>query len=186
MNKLQEKLIDSLKRMDFIFKNKEIHTKCVKKQKRISILGEKFGPYELGKMYRLKLFCAIPFIENDVLQVIPSEKCDNMDLQRFAITERDDSRLIQQEDTSFLEKIKEFRLFMKNDVMTGKKPQNFLDNYNSYFASVLDSRLIKILKMGKSELTLDDEKRLTHSEHLLFNIINEIIFTWRRFYLSLS
>ena len=167
-----------------MLKNEEILTECVKEYGAFSILGEKFGSYERGKKYKLKLFKAIPLIKFHVLKIVPEEKCDSIDLQRYAIAERDDSRLTLLKDNRFINKIKEFRIFTKLDIENGIKTQNFLDNYNSHFLSLLDSRLQKILRMSKSELSIDDEKRLSDPEHVLFKIIHEIISTWRNFFLK--
>ena len=94
-------LIDDLKRINFIFKNKEIYTECVKFCEVITILGRKFGPFEKGKKYWLKFFLAIPFIENNILKITSSDKCDNVDVQRYSIAERDNQKLIQQENEYF-------------------------------------------------------------------------------------
>ena len=83
MNKIEKNFIHSLRRINFIFKNEGVSTECVKDYDEFTILGNKFGPFELGKSYKLKFFEAIPFIENDILKVKPSEKCDNIDVQRF-------------------------------------------------------------------------------------------------------
>ena len=184
LNRIQESLIDSLYRLNFIAKNEEILTECVKEYRAFSILGEKFGPFEIGKKYKLKLFKAIQFIKFHILKIVSEEKYDSIDMQRYAITERDDPRLTFLKDNRFINKLKEFRIFTKLDIENGIKPQNFLDNYNSYFQSLLDSRLQKILRMSKSELSIDDEKRLSDPEQVLFKIIHEIISTWRNFFLK--
>ncbi|TFG02222.1 MAG: hypothetical protein EU539_13240 [Promethearchaeota archaeon] len=183
MNQIENELVDSLKRINFIFKNEEIHAECIKDYKGFSLLGETLGPFERGKKYKLKLFIAMIFIKNNILKVASNEKCDNVDLQRFAITERDNDKLVEQENKFFLDKIKEYRFFMKEEVENGKKPYQFLDNYNSYFVHLLDSRLLKLLRMSKSQLSLEDEKRLNRSELILFKKIHKIIKEWRKFYL---
>ncbi len=186
MNKIEYELIDSLKRINFIFRNEDIYTECIKNHQGFSILGDKIGPFEKGKKYKLKFFLAVPFIKNNILKIAPSDKCDNVDLQRYAIEERDDQKLIQREHDYFLNKIKEFHLFMEKDVMENKKPLKFLDDFKSYQTSVLDSRLLKILRIAKSDLSLEIEKRLSVSEHLLYNNIHKIINLWRGFFLSLN
>jgi len=75
---------------------------------------------------------------------------------------------------------------MEKDVKDNKKPQQFLDNFKSYFTSVLDSRLLKILRIAKSDLSLEVEKRLTGSEYILYNRIYKIINIWREFFLELN
>ncbi len=186
MNKIDDELIDSLNRINFIFRNEDIYTECIKDYIGFTIFGEKFGPFEKGKKYKLKFSLAIPFINSDILKIAPDDKCDNIDLQRFAIEERDDQRLVGRQYIYFLNKIKEFHLFMEKDVKDKKKPQQFLDNFKSYFTSVLDSRLLKILRIAKSDLSLEVEKRLSVSEYLLYNHIYKIINIWREFFLELN
>lgn len=184
MVKIEIPLDDALKRIDFIFKNETISTECVKDHEGFSLLGEAFGPFEKGKKYRMKNFSAIPFIERGVLVVSQKEKYDNVDIQRFAIRERDSQKLIKQDKENFLIKTKVFRSLMENAVEEKKKPKIDLDRYNSYTTNIIDSRLLKLLKLAKTELSLDDEKRLTKSEHLLFDKIFKIIRKWRTFFLT--
>ncbi len=184
MEDLGGQLTYSLKRINFMFKNEKITTECVKSYDGFTLLGESFGPYEKGKKYKIKLFSAIPFIINEVLEISQSEKCDNVDVQRYAISERDDQKLIQTEDNFFLNKIKVFKQFMKNDIKNKNIPQINLDRYNSYSTSIVDNRLFKLLKLAKTELSLDDERRLTISEKLLFDIFFKIIKNWRDFFIN--
>ena len=177
-------LTNSLKRINFMFKNVKITTECVKSFNGFTMLGESFGPFEKGKKYKLTLFSATPFIINDVLEIIQTEKCDNVDVQRYAISERDDQKLIQAEEDFFLNKIKEFKQFMKNDIKNKNKPRINLDRYNSYSLSMVDNRLLKLLKLAKTELSLDDEKRLTISEKLLYEILFKLIKNWRTFFIN--
>ncbi|MFX0070862.1 MAG: hypothetical protein ACFFAO_07210 [Candidatus Hermodarchaeota archaeon] len=186
LNQIKEKLIDSLKRINFAFKNEEIYTECIKDYKGTAILGENLGPFVKGKKYKLKLFLAIPFIKNNILKLASNEKCDNIDLQRFAIAERDENKLVRKENEFFLNKIKEFRFFMNKDVKDGNKPQQFLDNYNSYLVNVLDARLLKLLRMAKSDLNLDDQKRLTRTELILFKKFNKYLKMWRNYFLEMN
>jgi hypothetical protein len=177
-------LTNSLKRINFMFKNKKISTECVKSYEGFTLLDESFGPFEKGKKYKIKLFSAIPFIIDEILEIAQSEKCDNVDVQRYAISERDDQKLIQTEDSFFFNKIKEFKQFMKNDIKNNNKPQINLDRYNSYSSSMVDNRLFKLLKLAKTELSLDDERRLTISEKLLFEILFKLIKNWRNFFIN--
>ena len=177
-------LSNSLKRINFMFKNEKITTECVKSYEGFTLLGESFGPFEKGKKYKIKLFSAIPFIMHEILDIIQSEKCDNVDVQRYAIGERDDQKLIQTEDGFFLNKIKEFKQFMRNDIKNKNKPQINLDRYNSYSSSMVDNRLLKLLKLAKTELSVDDERRLTISEKILFDILFKLINNWRNFYIN--
>ncbi len=177
-------LTNSLKRINIMFKNEKITTECVKSYEGFTLLGESFGPFEKGKKYKIKLFSSIPFIINEILEISQSEKCDNVDVQRYAISERDDQKLIQSEDEFFLNKIKDFKLFMKNEIKNKNKPQINLDRYNSYSSSMVDNRLLKLLKLAKIDLSLDDERRLTVSEKLLFEIIFKIIKSWRNFFIN--
>ena len=184
MVKIEIPLDDALKRLDFIFKNETLSTQCINDHEGFSLLGNSFGPFEKGKKYRMKNFSAIPFIESGVLVVSQSEKYDNVDIQRFAIRERDSQKLIQQDKDNFLIKSKEFRSLMEKDVENKKKPKIDLDRYNSYTTNIIDSRLLKLLKLAKTELSLDDETRLTKSEQLLFNKIYNVIRKWRTFFLT--
>lgn len=186
MNKIEYLFVESLQRINFIFTNEDIYTECIKNHKGFSILGENLGPFEKGKKYKLKFFLAVPFIKNNILKVASTDKCDNVDLQRFAIEERDDQKLIQRENEFFLNKIKEFHLFLEKDVIENNKPQKFLDDYKSYLTSVLDSRLLKIMRIAKSDLSIEVEKRLAISERLLYNNIHKIVNMWREFFLNLT
>ena len=183
---IEEGFINSLNRINFIFKNEIITTECIKSHNGFKILGESFGPYEKGNKYKMKLFSAVPFIQNDILEIIQQEKCDNVDVQRYAISERDDQRLIQTNDNFFLSKIKEFKQFMLEDIKKRKKPQINLDRYSSYLLSIVDNRLLKLIRLAKTELSLDDERRLTISEKKLFDILFNIIKQWRNFFISNS
>ncbi|MFW9821698.1 MAG: hypothetical protein ACFFE4_02105 [Candidatus Thorarchaeota archaeon] len=177
-------LTNSLKRLNFMYKNEKITTECVKSFEGFTLLGETFGPFEKGKKYKIKLFCAVPFIINNILEVISSEKCDNIDVQRYAISERDDQKLINTEIVCFLNKIKEFRQFLVNDIDNKNQPRVNLDRYNSYYSSIIDNRLSKLLKLAKTELSLDDERRLTISEKFLFEILFALFRNWRNFFLN--
>ena len=130
------------------------------------------------------MFSAIPFIENDILKVAQSKKCDNVDVQRYAISERDDQKLIQTEDPFFLNTIKEFKQFMEENVKKKIIPRINLDLYNSYSSSIIDKRLLKLLKLAKTELSVDDERKLTISEKLLFNLVFSLIKQWRDFFIT--
>ena len=179
---IEERLYNSLSRINFVFQNEEIITECIKDFKGFSLLGESFGSFEIGKKYKLKLFCAIPFIEKGILKVALEDKCDNIDVQRYAISERDDPKLTKRTNKYFLNKIKEFKRFMENEVNNKNKPKIDLDRYNSYNANIVDSRLLKLLKLSMAELSLDDERLLTNSEKLLYNYLYYIIKTWREFF----
>ena len=104
LESIKSLLTNSLNRINFRYKNEKITAECIKSHGGLTILGESFGPFEKGKKYKLSLFSAIPFIENEILEIIQSEKCDNIDVQRFAISERDDQKLIQTDDQYFLQK----------------------------------------------------------------------------------
>ncbi len=186
MERFEEQLTTSLNRLNFIYRNEKISTECIKSFEGISILGEFFGPYEKGKKYKLKIFSAIPFIENDVLKVEQAEKCDNIDVQRYAIAERDDQRLIRRDNIQFLNKLKEFKRFMEYDIKKNHKPNIDLDRYNSYTSNIIDGRLLKILKLAKADLSLEDERRLTDSEKLLYKHLFNLIKKWRKFFLSIK
>jgi len=72
---------------------------------------------------------------------------------------------------------------MDKDVKDGFKPIRDLENFNSYLMNIVDNRLLKILRLTKTELSIDDERRLTNSEQILFKRIRELVDTWRNFYL---
>jgi len=184
LSNVEENLSDSLKRINFIFRNEEITTECIISHQGFSFLGEKLGSFEKGKKYRMQYFKAIPFIKNNILRIVSSEKCDNIDVQRFAISERDDQKLIQRDDSHFLNKLKEFKLLMEKEVEDKTKPKIDLDRYNSYTANVIDSRLVKLLRLSKSDLSLDDERKLTNSEKTFYKMLAELVRGWRNFFLA--
>ena len=73
---------------------------------------------------------------------------------------------------------------MENLVEEKSRPKIDLDRYNSYTTNYLDNRLLKLLKLAKTELSLEDEHKLTNSEKTLFNIISKIIKKWRAYFLT--
>ena len=184
MNNIEHELSDVLNRLNFLFKNEEISTLCIKDYDGISIFNEKIKPFEKNKKYRLKFFIAKIFIENNILIITPNDKCDNTDVQRYAISERDNQKLMQRDTLLFLNKLKEFRFFMEKDVKDGVKPMIDLDKFNSYLSNIIDNRLLKLLRLSKAKLTLDDEKRLTNSEIKLYRLIFRLLTTWKNFFLN--
>jgi len=181
---IEDDLLDYLIRLNFAFKNEETITECIRSHMGFSILGEKFGPFEKGKKYRLKYFKAIPFIKNDILKLSASEKCDNVDVQRYAISERDDQKLILREEKYFLNKVKESKILMEKEVKSRIKPEADLHRFNSFTTNIIDSRLLKVLKIARSEITLDDEQKLTKSEKVLYKRLFNILKVWRNFFLT--
>ena len=184
MNNIEIQLEDSLKRVNFIFKNEVIYTKGIANHNRFTILGESFGPFEKGKEYRLPYFIAVPFIENKILKIHSREKWDNTDVQRFAISERDDQGLLYRENKFFLNKIKLSRFLLEKEVGANKIPKADLDRFNSHSINLIDNRLFKLLKLARSNLSLEDERKLTSSEKLLFLKLFELIKIWRNFFLT--
>lgn len=184
MENIVVKLEDSLKRVNFIFKNEDIATECINDYNRFSILGGSFGPFEKGEKYNLPFFVALSFIENNILKIASSEKCDNVDVQRYAISERDNQMLLQRENNYFLNKIKEFKFFIEKEVEQKNKPKIDVDRFASYSTNIVDSRLLKLLKLAKSNLSFEDERMLTSSEMVLFNKLFELIKVWRTFFLD--
>ena len=182
MEIFEERLSNSLSRINFIFQNEKIITECIKDFEGFSLLGESFGSFEKGKKYKLKLFSAVPFIEQGILTIAPEDKCDSVDVQRYAISERDDPKLIKRTNNYFLNKIKEFRKFMENEIDKNNKPKIDLDRYNSYNSNIIDSRLLKLLKLSMTELSLEDERLLTNSEKLLYKNLYNLIKIWRDFF----
>ncbi|MFO8019515.1 MAG: hypothetical protein R6U96_12890 [Promethearchaeia archaeon] len=183
--KLETDFGNDLKRINFIYKNNPIVTKCIKGFDGFSLLGHRIGPFKKGKRYKMKQFIATPFIKRGILEVIPEEKCDNMDVQRLAIKERDDQRIVNQKDKFLLNKIREFRQFLVKKVNENVIPQTNLNRYNSYLSNLVDSRLLKLLKLSRSELSPADEKNLTDAEKLLNKNIFKLINSWRKFFLDL-
>jgi hypothetical protein len=179
---IKESFSNSLIRLNFIFKNQIVIVECIKNFEGFSLLGESFGPFEKGKKYKLKLFSAIPFVEKGLMQIALIDKCDNIDVQRYAIEERDDSMLIKRSNKFFLNKIREFKRFMENEITKNNKPQIDLDRYNSYTSNIIDSRLIKLLKLSMAELSLDHEARLTISEKILYKNLYRLVKIWRNFF----
>jgi len=184
MEKIVIKLDDSLSRVNFIFKNEEIATECINDYKHFSLLGGDFGPFEKGEKYSLPFFVALCLIENNILKIAINEKCDNVDVQRYAISERDNQMLLERKNSYFLNKIKEFKFFIEKEVEEKKKPKINLDRFTSYSTNIVDSRLLKLLKLAKSNLSLEDERKLTSSEIILFNKLSELIKSWRMFFLE--
>ena len=170
--------------MNFIFKNEEITTEGISDYSGFSILGESFGPFEKGKKYRLPYFVALPFLENNILKIDSKEICDNTDVQRYAISERDDQRLLYRENKFFLNKIKESRFLVEREVNENKIPKLDLDRFSSYSINLVDNRLLKLLKLARASLSLDDERKLTSSEKLLFAKLFDLIKVWRNFFLT--
>ncbi|MFW9772918.1 MAG: hypothetical protein ACFFEO_12240 [Candidatus Thorarchaeota archaeon] len=183
LNLKRNNLLLNLKRVNFIFKHEELMTECIKNFKPVSFFGEPFGPFEKGHKYRLKFFKALPFIQNKILKLTSDEKCDNVDVQRYAISERDDQKLIHQQKPYFLNRIKEFKSIMEYEVQNNIKPKMDLDRYISYASNIIDSRLLKLLRLSKADLSLDDEQRLTSLEKILYRELYKIIKAWRDFLL---
>ena len=184
MEKIVVKLEDSLNRVNFIFKNEKITTECIDDYNRFSILGSNFGPFEKGEKYTIPFFVALPLIKNNILKIALNEKCDNVDVQRYAISERDNQMLLQRDHLYFLNKIKEFKFFIEKEVEEKNKPKINSDLFTSYSTNIVDSRLLKLLKLAKSNLSVEDERRLTTSENILFNKLSELIKGWRMFFLN--
>ncbi|MFX1391890.1 MAG: hypothetical protein ACFE9Z_17635 [Promethearchaeota archaeon] len=182
MEIFEDRFSNSLSRINFIFQNENIITECIRDFEGFSLLGESFGNFEKGKKYKLKIFSAIPFIEKGILKVAPEDKCDSVDVQRYAISERDDPKLTKRTNNYFLNKIKESRRFMQNEVNTKNKPKIDLDRYNSYTSNIIDSRLLKLLKLSMAELSLEDERLLTNSEKFLYKNLYNLIKIWRDFF----
>jgi hypothetical protein len=169
LDKIEDQLEDSLNRVNFIFKNEEITTECINAYDGFSILGETFGPFEKSKKYKLKYFVALPFIENNIMKISSNEKCDNVD---------------HRNNPYFLNKIKEFKTFIEKDVYDKNKPKVGLDRFKSFTINIVDSRLSKMLRLARSELSVDDELKLTNSEKLLYKKLSKLIKVWRAFFLS--
>lgn len=183
MVEIKQDLEDLLNRVNLIFKHSEILTECVKDYNGFSLLNMKIGPFKKGKKYKIKYFLAVPLIEKNILDIAPEERCDNIVVQRYAVSERDDRKLREINDKYFLNKLKEFKSFMKKYVKEGKKPKADLDRFNSYMANIIDSRLLKLLRLTRTELSVSDERRLTNAEAILFSHISDLIHIWRKFYL---
>jgi hypothetical protein len=184
LERVEENFRNYLLRLNFIYKNRSITTKCIKDHPGVPLLGETYGPYQKGKEYNLKFFTALPFIKNGYLKVNEIEKCDNVDVMNYAIEEGDNESLIRRENKYFLNKIKEFRYFMEKEVEKKFRPEVELKRYKSYQASIIDSRLSKLLRLAKVDLSLNDEQKLTNSEIGLFNQFSRKIKIWRDFFLN--
>ncbi len=182
LEQIKVSLANSLNRLNFIFRNEIIVTECIKNFKGFSVLGESFGPFEESKKYKLKLFSAIHFIEKGILKVALIDKCDNIDVQRYAMEERDDPRLIKRINRFFLNKIREFKRLMENEIEKNNKPKIDFDRYNSYTSNIIDARLLKLLKLSLSELSLEDERRLTNSEMIFYKYLYNLVKIWRDFF----
>ena len=71
---------------------------------------------------------------------------------------------------------------MENEINKKNKPVIDLDRYNSYTSNIIDSRLLKLLKLSRAELSLEDERILTNSEKLLYDYLYHLIKIWRDFF----
>ena len=184
MYKLEDNLTEFLQRINFILKNEDILTQCIKDMDGFTLFGEKFGPFEKEKRYKLPFYKAIPFIENKILSIAPNDRLSHSDVQRFSIEDRDNDMIIDRKDKFFLNKIKEFKKFLEKEVQDGTKAQEFLKNYNSYSSLLLERRLLKLLNLSRTELSFDEEDRLTTSEQFLYNQIYKLIKNWRNFFIG--
>jgi len=182
--KIEEKLTAPLKRINFIFQNKKIVTECIQDHNEVQVLDMKIGPFKKGKRYNLKFFIAVKLINQNILKIPSEDKCDNVVMQRFAMRERDDHKLIELEDKLFLNKIKEFRNFIKKALKEGTIPKINFDKFNSYMGNFVDSRLLKLLRLGSINLSVEDEQRLTNSEKVFYKKISDLIKSWRSFFLT--
>ncbi|TFF92988.1 MAG: hypothetical protein EU544_06550 [Promethearchaeota archaeon] len=185
MNQLKSPFIDVLARINFTFKNESILTECIKDFDGFHLFGKKIGPFKKGKKYPLRFFLALPLIQHNILSIDVSQKCDHIDVQRYAISERDDQRIIKPNEKFFLNKLKEFKHIMRKDIENKVKNQMDLDRFNSYMSNIVDGRLFKLLRMAKSKLKVNEEQRLTISERVLYQEINHLLEIWRKFFLDL-
>ena len=71
---------------------------------------------------------------------------------------------------------------MENEIKRNHKPKIDLDRYNSYTSNIVDARLLKLLKLSMTELSLEDERRLTNSEKLYYKYLYNLIKLWRDFF----
>ena len=97
-----------------------------------------------------------------------------------------DQKLVLRDNQFFLNKIKESKAFIEKDVVDGAKPKFNLDKYSSYSMNIIDSRLTKLLRLAKSDLSLDDDRRLENSEKLFYRQFYNLIKSWRDFFLNIS
>ena len=186
MNEIESDLNNSLMRFNFILKNEEFYMDCVKNLDTISVLGKNFGPFEKRKKYKMKLFEAVPFIDANVLIISDKEKCDNVTVQGYAIAEKDENRLVRRDNNLILNKIREFKKFMEKAIRDATKPHDFLNKYSADLTFLIDSRLNKLLLLSKTDISMDDESRLTSSERYFYKQVNKMIKIWRKFFLSFN
>lgn len=184
MDRNETPFLDSLTRINFIYRNEEINTECVNNYERFLVLGKPFGPFEKGKKYRMKFFEAKPLIQNNILKIVSEDFFTNVHVQRHAIKERDSQQLVPIEQGYMLNKIKESKSYFEKEIEDGKKPRSDLDRYNSNSMNLIDSRLLKLLRLARSDLSLDDERRLTKSEKVLYQELSKLIKIWRTFFLK--
>ncbi|MHA1282122.1 MAG: hypothetical protein ACTSVV_15595 [Promethearchaeota archaeon] len=182
MLSFEEDFLNTLKRIDFLFENQKILTECIKNYEGFTLFGEKIGPFVKGKKYELKFFLAKHLIKANILKVAPPEKCDHIDVQRYAIAERDDLKLVKWENNFFLNKIKAFSEFLEQEVKHNIRNKTDLDMFKSYALNVIDNRLLKLLRIAKTNLNLSDEARITIAEKELLTRISGLISIWRKFF----
>jgi DNA replication initiation complex subunit (GINS family) len=68
--------------------------------------------------------------------------------------------------------------------MSQHKPKIDFDRYKSYTSNIINSRLLKLLKLSMAELSLEDERGLTISEKELYENLYNYIKVWRNFFLT--
>ena len=73
---------------------------------------------------------------------------------------------------------------MEIDIEKKKTPQINLDRYSSFSSSIVDLRMLKLLKLAKTEPSLNDERLLTIPEKKLFALLNSFIKQWRNFFIT--
>jgi len=73
---------------------------------------------------------------------------------------------------------------VEKEVNENKIPKRDLDLFSSHSINLVDNRLLKLLKLARASLSLDDERKLTSSEKLVFSKLYDIIKTWRNFFLT--
>ncbi len=183
MNNIDINISEILSRIRYLYLNNDVYVTCLDSYKGFKVLDLEVGPFEKGSKYKVKQFIADSLIHYNIFEKLPGEKLDNLDVQRHAISERDNQKLEKKNNPLFLMNIRENKRDMLNDVENKKKTKMDFDRYNSYMSNIIYNRLLKSLRLSTTEISTAEENRLTTSEKKLFSILNKIILEWLNFFL---
>jgi len=183
MLKLETDLDVYLKRLKFIFQNKMMVVECIKDCNGINLFGDNFGPFKKGMTYKLPFWKIKPFIEKNYFKMAPENEINNSLIQQFAEQERDNIKLVDRQNDFFLE-IKELKRLIKKKVENGVLPKEELIKYHSNLEFLLHQRISKIEKLATSRPSTEILERLTETEKILFQYLEDLIKKFKAFLLD--